>query len=411
VSNHRNPADDRVIVGHEDLGAVDGGTSNSGKYIATATAIALLVGGVTYGVTRSGDDAPADNNAGAAANDVELPDPGDGSPDDDTDADPAPAAEGASDAGGSAAGSNETESDDEGESSEQSTEESADENADWSTTDDLRVPPLPERASGSICPGVQHQPIVDQGSASGIWVDGSIYGFPEGTYIWVEAPTINNGDPVSVPIVDDAFQAPLGINSYGDHPLDTFEIRDASGATLVDLAPAFPGDAGAVFTVGPDEGPLLDEPCFDVDLPVESASAAGGTVAEQAGDVIGDDPDHPTVPEQVEAFFDRFVDQHADRNAEALIFTMYGPMRDAFAPGVCDEYIRSTAGSIASADVQSVGDLQPLSIDTPSGRLDIDQTVPVTVEFETFSGDTFVNDANLVIDGDQVSWLTRCGVE
>lgn len=394
---YRNPADDRVIVGHEDLGAVDGGTSNSGKYIATATAIALLVGGVTYGVTRSSDDAPADN-AEAVASDAEQPTTGADSSTDET-PDPAPAAADDDQAAGDTPATDSSDPTDGDTPAEPSDD----------VIDDFGIPPVPERASGSICPGVQHQPIVDQGSASGIWVDGSIYGFPEGTYIWVEAPTINNGDPVSVPIVDDTFQAPLGINSYGDHPLDTFEIRDASGATLVDLVPAFPGDA--VFTVGPDEGPLLDEPCFDVDLPVESASAAAGSAAEQADDMIGDDPDHPTVPEQVEAFFDRFVDHHADRNAEALIFTMYGPMRDAHAPGVCDEYIRSTAGSIASADVQSVGELQPLSIDTPSGQLDIDQTVPVTVEFETFSGDTFVNDANLVIDGDQVSWLTRCGVE
>jgi len=401
-----NLTDDRVIVGHEDLGAVDVNPSNSGKYIATATAIALLVGVVTYGVTRSGGESSGHTGAEAVASDAEQPA---GSADSSADGtpDPAPAADTDGAAASEAPATDSADRDTPAETESDAPADSVTEPSE-DVIDDLGVPPLPERASGSICPSVQHQP-VDQRSASGIWLDGEVAGFPGGHYIWVEAPTINNGDPVSVPIVDDSFQAQLGINSYGDHPLDTLEIRDRDDRTLVDLVPAFPGDA--LLTVGPDEGPLLDEPCFDFDLPVESAAAAGGSVAEQAGGVIGDDPDDPLVPERVKAFFDRFAEQHADRNAEALIFTMYGPMRDAFGPGVCDEYIRSTTGSIAYADVQSVGEIQPLSIDTPQGRLDLDQTVPVAVEFETLTGDIFVNDVNLVIDGDRIYWLTRCGVE
>lgn len=113
-----------------------------------------------------------------------------------------------------------------------------------------------------FCASVRHQPIAEQNAASGVWVNGAIYGLDEGTWIWVEGPTINGGQGVELPVTDGAFEGPLGINSYGDHELTTFELR-APDADPIDLLPTLADGPGTIFPVDAAEGPVFDHECFD----------------------------------------------------------------------------------------------------------------------------------------------------
>ena len=82
----------------------------------------------------------------------------------------------------------------------------------------------------------------------------------------MKAPTVNDGEPVGIPVEGESFEAGLGINVYGEHPIDSFGIGDENGIGPVDVADDLNGLLPGVPTVGPDEGPLFDDECFDLEL-------------------------------------------------------------------------------------------------------------------------------------------------
>ena len=108
--------------------------------------------------------------------------------------------------------------------------------------------------------------VVHDETNSGIWVRGGVSGLEEG-WIWVEAPTVNGGEPVQDPVEAGVFEGPLPIVQYGDHEVTRFELVPGGPDPMpVDLMPVLLDGPGAVFPVDADEGPVFDSECFDFEV-------------------------------------------------------------------------------------------------------------------------------------------------
>jgi hypothetical protein len=277
--------------------------------------------------------------------------------------------------------------------------------------------PAPRPGLAQMCPSVQH----GDGS-SGIWVRGSVYGLADG-WIFVEGPTINDGAPVEVPIVDGAFDSPMPITQFGDHQVTRFELGTDSidGFEPVDLLPTLLDGPGDVFPVGPDEGSLFDVECFEFipessevidDLLIdEEIVEGGGSDDGSTGDDGADTQTHERLELEVNDFLGAFVDAHVTGDADFLQRTLHPSIRLAYGDDVCTEYVARTIGSLTGATLIDVGVPQRLDMSTPSGPINFPEAIPFTVEFEVADGSTFVNDAHLPVHDGEVRWLTTCGVE
>ncbi len=281
-----------------------------------------------------------------------------------------------------------------------------DETTDDSTTDEagevageVAGPPGLRR----ICADVRHTEVPEQNAASGIWVRGEVYGL-DGGWIWVEGPTINNGDPLQVPIEHGAFEAPFGINSYGDHEITRFDLGSDDMEDPIDLLSTLDQGPGAVFPVDSDEGPVFDDECFDFDPQVETDDATDDATE------VAIDP-QAAAEAAVDEFLIGFVDDHTTGDVDRLLATLHPAVPLAFGESVCSEYVSRTAGSIAGADTVSVGLPVVLDLDTPNGVITFPEAIPFTVEFTLIDGSTVTNDANLALHDGTAHWLTRCGVD
>lgn len=245
------------------------------------------------------------------------------------------------------------------------------------------------------CIDVRHAEIAEQNAASGIWVRGEIYGLAGG-WIFIEGPTINDGDPIQVPVEGGIFEAPLGINAYGDHEITRFDLQATESAEPTNLLPTLSDGPGTVFPVGPNEGPVFDNECFDFAPPEESDDA---TDPQAAAETV------------VDEFLVGFVEDHAAGDVDHLLATLHPAVPLAFGESACSEYVTRTAGSITGADTVSVGLPVALDLDTPNGAVTFPEAIPFTVEFTLTDGSTVMNDANLAIHDGTAHWLTRCGVD
>lgn len=276
-----------------------------------------------------------------------------------------------------------------------------DETTDDETTDDGTTEVAGEAGPPGlrqVCAEVRHAEVPDQNAASGIWVRGEVYGL-EGGWIWVEGPTINNGDPIQVPIELGAFEAPLGINSYGDHEITRFDLGSDDLADAIDLLPTLDQGPGSVFPVDSEEGPVFDDECFDFDPQVETAAAEASIDPQAAAEVT------------VDEFLIGFVGDHVAGDVDHLLATLHPAVPLAFGETVCSEYVARTAGSITGADTVSVGLPVSLDLETPNGVITFPEAIPFTVEFTLTDGSTVMNDANLALHDGTGHWLTRCGVD
>lgn len=266
-----------------------------------------------------------------------------------------------------------------------------------------------------LCVTAVHQPVVDQNTASGIWVRGEVYGL-DGGWIWVEGPTINNGDPLQIPIGGGLFESPLGINSFGDHTLDRFELQGpGANDAPVDLLPTLQGGPGATFPVGPDEGSIFDDECYSFDPPVADAS----TIVDESADATIAEP----TPEEalaeatqlatarVDAFLAGFVADHVSMNSQNLLDTLHPAIPLAFGDDRCNSYVADTTGSITGATIIDVDAPQSIDMDTPNGTITFPEAIPFTVEFDLMNGARTVSEATLVEHEGESRWLTRCGFD
>ncbi|MGI9643955.1 MAG: hypothetical protein ACR2O6_01435, partial [Ilumatobacteraceae bacterium] len=201
-----------------------------------------------------------------------------------------------------------------------------------------------------LCAEIEHSspPGMEDTALSGVWVRGEVYGLAPGTWIWIEGPTLNGGEPTQIPVVDGFFEAPLGINSFGDHSIDRFELQ-FDDQPPVDLRPAvFDAIGGEAFPVGPDEGPVFGDECFDfepLDLPPFGVEVVE---PETAGE-----PD-PINPLDLDTFFKLFATAHVDRDVEALWGSLHPVVPQAFGESTCRMYVDDTLGSIQSVEVVEV---------------------------------------------------------
>ncbi len=326
----------------ESAGAVDGSDDD------------LLIG--------TGDDAPADDDESAGDDDVDRDD---GDDDDD--------------------GGDDVSTDDE------------------PIDDSVDPPTAPGLAQ--LCVNVRHQPVDEQETASGIWVRGEVYGL-DGGWIWVEGPTINNGEALQIPVQGGAFDAPMGINSYGTHELERVELQSSDpGAASIDLLPTLLEGPGTSFEVDADEGPVFESECFDFEPPAASGAAPfdpDELDEQQAQDLIDNEA-------AVAEFFDQFVSDHVEGDAEHLLATLHPAVPVAFGESVCTDYVESTTGSIIGAEVLSVGEVSELELDTPNGPITFPEAIPFSIEFTLADDTNVLNDGNLVLDDGEPNWLTRCG--
>jgi hypothetical protein len=280
--------------------------------------------------------------------------------------------------------------------------------SDDSLGNDVIFPPAPSLTQ--ICVNTQHQPVPEQNAASGIWVRGEVYGL-DGGWIFIEGPSINGGNPVEIPVNDGIFDAPLGINNYGDHDVTRFELlSNDPAANPVDLLPTLTGGPGAVFPVGPDNGPVFDNECFDFDPPVITDDTK--TQPEAATELTAEEElalAMQAATTQVDMFLVDFVEDHTTNDAAGLLETLHPTVPLAFGDDTCSEYVARTTGSIAGATVLDVQLPQSIDMDTPNGAITFPEAIPFTVEFTLTDGSTVVNEANLALHDGELHWLTRCG--
>jgi hypothetical protein len=254
------------------------------------------------------------------------------------------------------------------------------------------VPAFDPVGLSSFCVNVEHGD-----GASGIWVRGEVYGL-DGGWIWVEAETVNGGEPVQIPVESGVFDSPLPIRSYGDHEVTRFElVADGPDTAPVDLMPALLDGPGAIFPVGPDEGPIFESECFDIE-PVASVDGVADT---------------PEVSEAalVDQFLDGFIEDHRTGDAEGLLSTLHPEILRSFGEDVCTEYVNRTTGSITDATVVDVGQIGSLELDSPAGLIEFPEAIPFTVEFTVTDGGSVTNAAHLPLNDGTVHWLTTCGVD
>ena len=269
---------------------------------------------------------------------------------------------------------------------------------------------------GHLCVNTLHQPVTGQNSESGIWVRGEVYGLAGG-WIWVEGPTINNGDPLQITVENGLFDAPLGINQYGDHPIKRFELQSGDpGIPSVDLLPILEQGPGTVFPVDADEGPIFDDECFDFDPPV--VDEVTGEVSDEAPAPTPDQSDEQQAAQalgeaqvRVDTFLEAFVDDHVTGDAQALLATLHPSVPLAFGEQACTEYVIGTTGSITGATALTVGPPTSIELDTPNGPITFPDAVPFTVEFTLGDGSAVVNDAHLAQHDGESRWLTTCGFD
>lgn len=265
---------------------------------------------------------------------------------------------------------------------------------------------------GQFCVNVVHQAVAEQDALSGIWVRGQVYGLDSG-WIFVEGPTINNGAPLQIEIEDSRFDTPLGINQFGDHQLDQFELQSNDPTIApVDLLPTLNEGPGAIFPVDSNEGPVFDNECFDFDAPEvgdpngsQPADVPQPTDEEQAEQTLAD------ATAEVDTFLAGFVANHVAGNSSGLLDTLHPAIPLAFGDDTCTEYVTRTTGSITGANVLTVDQPTTIEMDTPNGAISFPEAIPFTVEFTLGDGTTVVNDANLADFEGESQWLTRCGFD
>lgn len=260
-----------------------------------------------------------------------------------------------------------------------------------------------------VCVNTQHQPIVEQGAASGIWVRGEVYGL-EGGWIYVEGPTLNNGNPVQIDVNGGRFEGPLGINSYGDHEVTRFELQSSDPTVPpVNLLPTLNEGPGTVFPVDSNEGPIFDDECFGFD-PAAADTAAPAQPSDN-GDTGADRAQELNEARtEVEAFLEGFVEDHTTGDTAGLLDTLHPAVPLAFGEAECSEYVTGTTGSITGATLLGVELPRSIDMDTPNGPITFPEATPFSVEFQLLDGTTVVNDANLAAHDGAAHWLTRCGV-
>ncbi|MEM9606230.1 MAG: Ig-like domain-containing protein [Actinomycetota bacterium] len=279
-----------------------------------------------------------------------------------------------------------------------------------------------------LCFNVSHQPVAEQNSPSGIWVRGEVYGLTGG-WVWVEGPSLNGGEPVQIPVVDGRFEGPLGINSYGEHTFDRFELG-GDDTDPVDLLGTIDGGPGTTVTVTGAEGAAFDDECFEFEptrtAPLtddgaadeseqESAEAAADTEAPvldepTTGEALVDPPaEIVTEDASLDAFLDWYVEQHIVRDQEALLERLHPAIPMAFGDGECAEYVAETTGAFTGVDIWSIGEPRDIDVDTPAGMITIEDVTIVEVEFALMDGSSMESEATVAqLDG-AYYWLTRCG--
>lgn len=248
---------------------------------------------------------------------------------------------------------------------------------------------------------------------SGILIDGTLYGLPEGSWIWIQGSTLDNGEGQKIPVIDGAFSAPLGINDFGAHPIEQFQLMYADPSIPpVDLLPAAQDAFGASFEVGPEEGPTLDGDggclAFDPiivhgDVPAgESPYFGEPTAATNGGGEMA----------TARSFMEHWADAHRRGDADELFGTLHRIVPLAFGEDECRDYIAATTGSIVDAEVLDAEPIGAWEFDTPTGPMAMSQVITFDVELTTNSGDVISTEGHLpVADDGTVSWLTTCGVE
>jgi hypothetical protein len=266
-------------------------------------------------------------------------------------------------------------------------------------------------AMTKICVNAQHQPVAVPDSNSAMQVRGNVTGVDKGVIV-VQGPTINNGDPVQITVENGQFDGPLGINQYGDHPIERFELQSSDPAVApTDLISTLNMGPGTIFPVDSSEGALFETECFDFDAPATEATDAQPTAAPEQ---TADEQATQALTEahvEVQAFLNGFVEDHTTGDAAGLIKTLHPAISLAFGADICSEYVTRTTGSITGATVLAVDLPQSINMDTPNGPITFTDAIPFTVEFSLVDGTTLVNDANLAQHDGVSHWLTRCGVD
>ena len=377
MNGNQNPNQDAAQ--QSDRQPAEGG-ARKGVRIGGAVATGLFVSALVFGVysitSTGGDDDRSDDPPSAAAS------PGSGDVADDPPSDDEPDAGDVrvDDADGALA-----------EPDEGAENPNGDPSTDPADLNDAGPTPDPVGLS-NLCVNVVHGD-----ASSGIWVRGEVYGLESG-WIYVEAETVNGGEPVEVPVESGTFDSPLPILRYGDHEVTRFElVADGPEGIPVDLMPALLDGPGAVFPVDADEGPVFESECFDIEpvAPNEGASATPG--ASEAA--------------LVDAFLDDFVEDHRTGDVAGLLATLHPAIPLSFGDDVCTDYVNRTTGSIADATVVEVGQIGPLELATANGPIGFPEAIPFTVEFTLTDGSSTINEAHLPLDDGTVHWLTTCGVD
>ncbi len=254
---------------------------------------------------------------------------------------------------------------------------------------------LVEEPAGRVCLNTVHQPADGQQSRSRVDTNGEILGAPDGSIVIVEGPTFNMGQPIEIPIVDDAFTGQLGINEIGAHPFDRFEVVYPDARPPVDLIEATRGwgftldDPGAV--VGPGEGPVFDDECVDLHSYRLPEPMADGEMRARVSQILS-----------------RFVDGHRNGDVPALAQTLSPAVPAHFGDAVCLDYLARTVGSVVDVDLVSIDARGAFVLDTVSGPVEFDDVVTATVDLTTTAGRQ-TQQINLPVNpDDSLSWLTHC---
>lgn len=258
---------------------------------------------------------------------------------------------------------------------------------------------VPPNGLARWCPSVRHVPPpgLEDLALSGVQVNGEIFGDGYQS-IELQGPTLNGGEPLIIPINGRSFEAPIGINEFGDHEIETLDLVDPLGELPpINLLPVLQSGPGAVFPVGPDEGPLFEQECFEF-APPEMVPPSAEENSEQLRVIAG-------------RFLNGFEAAHASEDTELLFDTLHPSIPEQFGEETCRGYIDRTVGSIVAAEIVGIDEVAPFELDTPQGPIGFPAVIPLDIEFTTSDGTSMISAAHLPLHNGEVTWLTTCGVD
>lgn len=242
---------------------------------------------------------------------------------------------------------------------------------------------------------------------TGILVEGELYGFPPGTWVWIQGPTLDGGEGRAIPIDHDGFGGYVGIDTYGDHEIKVFEVRNPDPTIPpFDLLPFLEAGPGTTLSVGPEEEPLFGDGCVTIPpLPAPDDPSASGS------DAAGiDDPAQAFNPfAYADTFLQEFVDAHRRDDLDHLRDTLHPAVAELFGTERCERYLAATLGSIDTVYVNTATYPESFDLESPTGTASFDNVIRAEVVFATPTDVGIENVIHLPILDGEPTWLTRCG--